>query len=200
MVYGKRDYYFASDRNSFFGFFAALQANISTWTDRPFKLITTSSVNAEAGWPEAPIESIGAQSPDDWFTELGRNKVLIGIGSPPLSPTPYDALCLGVPFINPIVSWSPDEPEDRTRWVSQHDGLVDLDPPYVYHVRAGDAEGLGQAVREAIERPIERYVPPRMRTAEMRNRAQGLVQKDWRGMGREVVRRNYGEGEYPYSI
>jgi hypothetical protein len=33
-----------------------------------------------------------------------------------------------------IRSWDTWNPEDRTKWDTQHDGLISLDPPYVYHV------------------------------------------------------------------
>lgn len=47
---------------------------------------------------------------------------------------PYEALCLGVPFINPIKEWDPTQPENRDRWLSQHNGLHELSPPHVYHI------------------------------------------------------------------
>ncbi len=32
-----------------------------------------------------------------------------------------------------VLEWDPDDPEDRTKWFTQHNGLLNLDPPYVYH-------------------------------------------------------------------
>ena len=40
--------------------------------------------------------------PDDFMMEVAKSKVMLGIGSPWWSPSPYYALCLGVPFINPV--------------------------------------------------------------------------------------------------
>ena len=40
--------------------------------------------------------------PDDFMMEVAKSKVMLGIGSPRWSPSPYYALCLGVPFINPV--------------------------------------------------------------------------------------------------
>lgn len=41
---------------------------------------------------------------------------------------------MGVPFINPVMSWSTDKPEDRSSWTWQHEGLADVKAPYVYTV------------------------------------------------------------------
>ncbi len=72
------------------------------------------------------------------------------------SPTPYEALCLGVPFINPILHWDENHPEDREGWDSMHGLLKLLDPPYVYNVKRGDREGFAKAIKSAIEHPIDR--------------------------------------------
>ena len=94
------------------------------------------------------------------------------------SPTPYDALCLGVPFINPIVEvshlvqvplpiswclilylkWDHDNPGDRSKWYTQHEPLSKLGSPYVYNVFKNDTEGFVRAIEAALENPIERFV------------------------------------------
>lgn len=73
------------------------------------------------------FKNLGGLGPEEFYTALSKTKVLIGIGNPatcvffyslvrlwpvdPIysscfdmyrSPTPYDALCLGIPFVNPI--------------------------------------------------------------------------------------------------
>lgn len=92
---------------------------------------------------------------------VASSRVLLGIGLPGLSPTPYEALCLGVPFINPVEQWDKRDPEDRSKWKAQHDGLLyaGVDEPYVYHVKVGDREGFERAIVKAMETPITRYVP-----------------------------------------
>lgn len=89
---------------------------------------------------------------------LANSRVVVGLGEPALSPTPWEALCLGVPFINPVSGWDPNDPEDRARWGVQQEGLTrhGLDEPYVYHVKCGDQEGFEKAVRKAMDTPIER--------------------------------------------
>ncbi|KAG9025818.1 hypothetical protein FS837_004813 [Tulasnella sp. UAMH 9824] len=113
---------------------------------------------------------------------VGQSRVLLGIGRPGLSPTPYEALCLGVPFINPIKRWDPKDPENRDKWEAQHDGLVftGVDEPYVYHVKIGDRDGVARAVRKAMETPIERFIPPHMKMSALIDRMKVLLETDWR--------------------
>ncbi|KAG8996664.1 hypothetical protein FRB90_012660 [Tulasnella sp. 427] len=91
---------------------------------------------------------------------IAESRVVLGIGRPVLSPTPYEALCLGVPCINVVQGWDRADPENRAKWyTSQHDAIMrlDLGEPYVYHVRVGDREALKRAVRLALGTPIPRY-------------------------------------------
>lgn len=94
----------------------------------------------------------------DFQSFLARSRVVVGIGWPLLSPSPWEALCLGVPFINPIRNWDKKNPDDRSKWDTQQNGLTTsgLDEPFVYHVRVGDQEGLRRAILKAMETPIER--------------------------------------------
>lgn len=110
--------------------------------------------------PELPggFHNFGELPREQFVAEIAHSNVLIGIGSPPHSPTPYEALCLGVPFVNPIKSWDRDDPDNRAKWDSQHERLRWVDPPYVYNVRVGDLDGLRAAVEQAIANPIERCV------------------------------------------
>jgi hypothetical protein len=107
--------------------------------------------------PEA-IHDLGPLNKEAFYEQLGKSRALIGVGRPNLSPSPYDAMCMWVPFINPIMGFDSNHPEDRTKWSTQHDGLKYQNPPYVYHVKKGDNEGFWKAVKEAVEHPIERYV------------------------------------------
>ncbi|KAH8081857.1 hypothetical protein HD553DRAFT_358927, partial [Filobasidium floriforme] len=84
--------------------------------------------------PDEGIENMGMMPSERFVQELGRSQALIGIGKPIISPTPYDALCMGVPFINPVMQWSTENPEDRSLWTWQHEGLANVEAPYVYTV------------------------------------------------------------------
>jgi hypothetical protein len=68
----------------------------------------------------ASVKNVGLLAQDDFYALLSKSLLLVGMGDPSAwvslyfsaswtklsdrSPTPYDALCLGIPFINPIKS------------------------------------------------------------------------------------------------
>ncbi|KAK7024999.1 hypothetical protein R3P38DRAFT_3533140 [Favolaschia claudopus] len=133
----------------------------------------------------------------EFYGMLGRSVALVGMGNPMLSPTPYDALCLGVPFINPILNWDRTNPSDRSRWRTQHDGLKDLSPPYVYNVRIGDQKGFTRAIRQATENPIERYVLERIKLSSVEERLGRIVEWDWRSEAAMIMREREKRGEAP---
>lgn len=104
------------------------------------------------------ITDLGHLNKIQFYHHLGRSRALVGIGLPFLSPSPYDALCMGVPFINPVLQWDEKNPDNRTSWWTQHNGLKFQKPPYVYHVKKGDINGFWEALRMAVDTPIERFV------------------------------------------
>ncbi|KAF8211118.1 hypothetical protein K438DRAFT_1808840 [Mycena galopus ATCC 62051] len=113
------------------------------------------------------------------------------------SPTPYDALCLGVPFVNPIISRSADfrncvveqeNPTDRTKWQTQHDELKGHSAPYVYHVFIGDRDGFVDAIKRAVENPIESYVLERMKITSVEYRLGKMLEHDWRTEAEELLK------------
>ncbi|KAJ8690374.1 hypothetical protein PTI98_011802 [Pleurotus ostreatus] len=141
------------------------------------------------------INNLGQLNQQNFYEQLSKSRVLIGIGSPRLSPSPYDALCMGVPFINPIFNWNRDDPQDRNRWDTQHDGLKFQDPPYVYHVRRDDGEGLWAAVKEAVDHPIPRYIVPDMSMDALKYRLGILVEGDWKTPAEEILRERKATGK-----
>ncbi|KAJ7333319.1 hypothetical protein DFH08DRAFT_966150 [Mycena albidolilacea] len=112
------------------------------------------------------------------------------------SPTPYDALCFGVPFINPILTvrprpppahalttpfaqWDPAHPDDRSRWAAQHEALKHLGPPHVYNVFKNDADGLGAA--------RIRYILHWMELTAVQARVGAALETDWRSAAEAVL-------------
>jgi hypothetical protein len=65
---------------------------------------------------------------------------------------------MGVPFIQPIGWWNKNDPDDRSAWQTQQMGMRMIEEPYVYHVKAGDEEGLRDAMQRAVDTPIQRYI------------------------------------------
>ncbi|KAJ7265868.1 hypothetical protein B0H12DRAFT_173853 [Mycena haematopus] len=114
-----------------------------------------------------------------FMEKVAESRVVVGMGRPIISPTPWDALCLGVPYINPIHQWDPENPEDSSKWRSQHPIAALLSEPYVYNVRKGDRRGLVAAVKKAIANPIASYVPERMCLKSIERRLVEIVDTDW---------------------
>ncbi|KAJ7664870.1 hypothetical protein B0H17DRAFT_991114 [Mycena rosella] len=131
------------------------------------------------------VTNVGFMSSTRFYEVLAESRVLVGVGVPATSPTPYEALCLGVPFINPILLWNAEDPTNRTQWVAQHATLKFLDPPYVYNVFKGDEAGFVDAVVSASSHPIDSFVLEQMRTDAVEARVAAMVERDWKG---EAVR------------
>ncbi|KAF7421022.1 hypothetical protein PC9H_011541 [Pleurotus ostreatus] len=189
-VYGKRlDYFFGKD-------FA--WEGVSFVPPFPIQLVAGFSNDSSVlSPPPEGIDNMGVMPKHRFYEHLGMSRVLIGIGRPVLSPTPYDALCMGVPFINPIMHWDKKKPDDRSKWEAQHDGLKYESPPYVYNVKKGDGEGLWKAVKDALDHPIDRYIVPNMTMASLGARLGALVEKDWKSQAEQLLelRKKTGKGE-----
>ncbi|KAG8983309.1 hypothetical protein FRB90_006133, partial [Tulasnella sp. 427] len=139
--------------------------------------------DAESGLssPTPGITQLDEMDRNSFQRTVAESRVVLGIGRPALSPTPYGALCLGVPFINVVQGWDRADPENRAKWyTSQHDAIMrlDLGEPYVYHVRVGDREALRRAVRLALGTPIPRYIPLRMKMSAVVDRVKAFLEMD----------------------
>ncbi|KAJ6534589.1 hypothetical protein DFH09DRAFT_1091919 [Mycena vulgaris] len=161
-----------------------------------------STDDAEAHRPileqNLPTSSInyGRMKKAKFMSKIAQSKVLVGVGSPLISPTPYNGLCLGVPFINPLDQWDETHPDDTTKWHGQHAMMAFMKPPYVYNsfstfhrcaeikVRKGDREGFVKAVVDALANPIDSYVPERMRMSSVEKRLAEIVDHDWEAEAR----------------
>jgi len=131
--------------------------------------------------PELPaMTNLGLLDQTAFHKEVARSRVLVGVGRPYISPSPYEALCFGVPFINPILMWDQKNPNARLRWHTQHDGLKFHDPPYVYNVHKDDREAFIAAIRNALENPIQRYIVPAMSMSAVGQRLHNILETDWK--------------------
>lgn len=94
--------------------------------------------------PLEAIDDVPKMNALEFMAEIGNNVALVGmwhvsrlsqlpglIVKPYMSPSPYLALCVGTPFINPIISWDESNPKDRSSWNAQEPRLRWMDPPYV---------------------------------------------------------------------
>lgn len=105
LILGKDTAYFKADRNMFPGMLASTAASMPEFvhengTREAFKL-TAVAGGRHQELDEKGIENLGFMPMADWYQEVAKSKMLVGLGSPPQSPSAYDALCLGVPFLNP---------------------------------------------------------------------------------------------------
>ncbi len=73
------------------------------------------------------IHNMGHIDSERFLEELSGSDIFVGIGRPIISPSPFDALCMGVPFINPILEWDPDNIQDKKKWKAQHWAMHDLE-------------------------------------------------------------------------
>ncbi|KAF8878771.1 hypothetical protein BD779DRAFT_1613005 [Infundibulicybe gibba] len=156
--------------------------------------------------PENGIVNLGEIGPQRFEQELGMSRVIVGMGDPWWSPSPYDALCRGFPSLIRygcigcmlIIHWAEDQPENRTRWMSQHPTLSKLDPPYVYNVYAGDYDGFVKALKAASTTEINSYIPPYMTDAAVRERVKALMETDWRARAADLLAQ--GSGSYIFEL
>ncbi|KAJ6464642.1 hypothetical protein C8R47DRAFT_69246 [Mycena vitilis] len=173
--------YFLPERRAWTPDFFDVAANA---TGLAFVMASTDPPEGLIRLPELSpsIKNIGGgllMNQNAFYDELSRSVALVGVGDPVVSPTPYDALCLGIPFINPIVEWDAKDPNDRTRWRTQHDGLKHLSAPYVYNVFVGDRDGFVNAIRDAAANPIQSYVLERMKMSSVEYRLGIIIEHDW---------------------
>lgn len=198
-VLAKRTRYFLEKWNAFFGLLKPTIDNVPA-VETPnglqnFTLMSTASNPPGDDGPDTVpgIDTIGQKPQAEWQALVAGSKVMLGLGWPRISPSPLDALCMGVPFINPIQQWDRKNPEDRSKWFTQQDSLKYLNPPYVYQVQKGDQEGLESALNKAINNPVERYIPENMKWDYVFKRHEELLSNDWRAECNKYVDEHHGE-------
>lgn len=197
LILAKEPKYF-DEENGFKGILGKARDTVPPVTvageEMPFRLVSTAGERRDDGSTEElpeGIVSLGRMPQEEYTDLLAKSKMLIGIGNPKLSPSPYWALCMGVPFINIIEDWRADDPENRQHWHTQQDALRFTPEPYVYHVRHDDLDGLSRAMQRAAAKQIDRYIPPWMKKDKVLDRIGHLMETDWYAEARRVV-----EGKY----
>lgn len=118
VILAKFTQFFDDDHNAFFGLLDDAMESVPLADEGGkkvrFNLVSTAVNNPFQPGGERPpdgITSLGKLPQDKWNEVVAESKVMLGIGWPKWSPsrgliscrlTPaYDALCQGVPFINP---------------------------------------------------------------------------------------------------
>ncbi|CAA7268507.1 unnamed protein product [Cyclocybe aegerita] len=139
------------------------------------------------------VLNVGKLDPRQFIEAVSMSKVMVGMGNPWWSPSPYGALCLGVPFVNPIRNWDRQDPWNKAKWHTQHPSLNRYDPPYVYHVHAGDYDGFVKAIKAASTTEIPSFIPPHMTELAVRERVRNLMETDWKTEAAELLKERLEE-------
>ncbi|KAF8882177.1 hypothetical protein CPB84DRAFT_1791109 [Gymnopilus junonius] len=142
---------------------------------------------------EHRVTNLGRLNSSQFAQNVAISKVMVGVGSPWWSPSPYNALCQGVPFINPILKWDRNEPWERSSWYTQHPSLNRFEPPYVYHVHAGDWSGFVAAIKAASRTEIPSFIPNHMSLEAIRDRLTKLMETDWRAQAAALLKERLQE-------
>ncbi|KAF8311077.1 hypothetical protein DL93DRAFT_2169295 [Clavulina sp. PMI_390] len=138
--------------------------------------------SAKGVWvvPKTLVELDRSKMSDkDLLDEMAKASIFVGLWDPRDMVQPYVALCMGVPYLNPINHHDPEHPDDRRAWVAQNTGLKWVDAPYVYNVFKQDEAGFQDALRGSIENTFVSYIPPSMTTAAVRARWAKFLDTDW---------------------
>ncbi|WVQ75714.1 hypothetical protein IAR50_005344 [Cryptococcus sp. DSM 104548] len=144
---------------------------------------------------ESGIRNLGHLGVVQFYEALSQSFVLVGVGQPRISPSPWDALCMGVPFINPILAWDENDPTNRTKWHTQQWHMTHMNPPYVYPTQAHNLTALSHSISQALDNPLQdRYIPKHMKFEWVTRRMGEVVEMDWEGVGREVLDWRVGSG------
>ena len=77
---------------------------------------------------EMGIKDYGLAPKEEFYSRIAGSFAILGAGYPRISPSPWDALCLGTPYINPILEWDENDPWDRSKWLTQQQRMNDLNP------------------------------------------------------------------------
>lgn len=140
------------------------------------------SADQRAAWPvPAVIRNLGLLDKHRFDEEYGHARLLLGLGSPPLSPSPYRALARAVPFANPHTV-------QNGRWTyQQHESMRDVPEPYAYQVEAFNYTSFVETIRSALRTPIEPLRFERMRRETADGRMRDWIMYDWRGLAAGIL-------------
>lgn len=147
------------------------------------------------------VTNLGKIGNERFLEELSQSKVFLGIGNPLDGPSAYYALCMGIPYINPIIQWSHDEPDNKQHWHSQHNKLKEFDPPFVYNVHSHDYDKLVTALKSAMTHPIPKTILPYMKQKAHEERMQALMETDWKSLCEIELDQRKADGQsLPYAL
>ncbi|KLT39212.1 hypothetical protein CC85DRAFT_288771 [Cutaneotrichosporon oleaginosum] len=149
------------------------------------------------------VRNLGKLGPEAWAHEVSNSRAMVGIGFPVSSPSPYQALARGVPFINPHRINEGHDPNDPYTWfISQHEFLRILSPPEVYQYPEYDYDAFVDAIRQAMTHEMKPHLLERLTRKALDQRMRDWVEADWRHAASVILenRLNGHETEYGPSV
>ncbi|GMK58308.1 hypothetical protein CspeluHIS016_0503400 [Cutaneotrichosporon spelunceum] len=168
----------------------------------PTKLVATTRDFETDKYPLPPeLTQLGPQEPDAYVRLVGGARALLGISLPVISPTPYEALCRGVPVVLPYAEEAVPNPDGWSMYgmAFQHGPLQALGEPHVYSYAARDADDLLAKLQRALRTPIGPFIPDDMTTAAVHARVRQVLLHDWEGEYTRIVHED-GMPAYPDEI
>ncbi|EIW69739.1 hypothetical protein TREMEDRAFT_29688, partial [Tremella mesenterica DSM 1558] len=126
------------------------------------------------------VKNLGLLDAERFDEEVGMSRLLVGLGWPTMSPSPYRALARGVPFLNPHKMNPSSTKENRHSWRdTQHATLRMIDEPYVYHTEAYDYDAFLRDIKKAMETSIPPFRFPFHSREAFDKRIRDLILADW---------------------
>ncbi|KAJ6583502.1 hypothetical protein DFH09DRAFT_1144632 [Mycena vulgaris] len=189
VVIAKKSSYFHPTTNPLAfppGFYTRLNNALNSANNSNYTLISNALIDEGFLVPEGLTDS-GLLPQKEYDLMLSDTKSLLGIGRPLISPTPYAALCRGVPVVLPYSSKSgcPAWPGvgDWCAFVEgghQHGPAAALGEPWVYVVDVdGSEEEIIETIGRAVRTPIEPFEPEEMKILAVRHRLLDYFEIDW---------------------
>ncbi|WOO85372.1 uncharacterized protein LOC62_07G008871 [Vanrija pseudolonga] len=131
-------------------------------------------------WTLPPgIRNMGKLGPAEFDEALSNSRLLLGVGRPGLSPSPWRGLALGLPFLNP------GDPAHKGPW--QHHTVAKLGPPYSYNTQKFNYTEFVNNIAAAMETPIEPYIHPLMEAEAVDRRMHDVMTRDWRSEAAAIL-------------
>ncbi|WOO82976.1 uncharacterized protein LOC62_04G006454 [Vanrija pseudolonga] len=141
------------------------------------------------------VKNFGRLNATEFDKEYSVSRMMLGVGSPPLSPSPYRAMSRAVPFGHPHRlrdDLKPeDDPQDDRNWgYRQHEGMQRVPEPYAYQIEAFNYTAFVGAIRKALSTPLEYPLRfERMRAERADKRLSDFVDADWHGYAEAILNR-----------
>ncbi|WOO84262.1 uncharacterized protein LOC62_05G007782 [Vanrija pseudolonga] len=138
------------------------------------------------------VKNLGVLNATRFEDEFAQARLMLGMGTPTLSPSPYRALAKAVAFGHPHKI-----KEGGTEWpFMQHDSMAKVPEPYVYQIEAYNYDSFVGAIRKALQSPPTRPLRfLRMRRDVADKRLVDFVNADWRGEAEVILKARHNGHE-----